>query len=94
MVTGWASAKSLVTELIVGRFLTITEMPDGYLNLRVGPGTQHEIIQRLHPGDGVEMVDATGNWRHVELENGMRGWACSVYMEDEDMYMEAQPLSE
>lgn len=93
-VTGWASAKSLVTELIVGRSLIITQIPDGYLNLRAGPGTQHEIIHRLHPGDRVEMVDAEGNWRYVELENGLRGWAFSLYMEDEEMNMEAQPLSE
>ena len=93
-VTGWASAKSLTTELIVGRSLIITEIPDGYLNLRAGPGTQHEIIHRLHPGDRVEMVDAKGNWRFVALESGMRGWAYSVYMEDEEMNMEAQPLSD
>ena len=93
-VTGWASAKSLVTDLIVGRILIITEIPDGYLNLRAGPGTQHEIIHRLHAGDRVEMLDAKGNWRHVTLENGIRGWAYSLYMEDEEMNMEAQPLSE
>ena len=93
-VTGWASANFLETDLIVGRYLIITPIPDGYLNLRTGPGTKYKILRRIYPGDRVQMVDAKGSWRYIELDNGIRGWSHGLYMEDEDLDMEAQPLSE
>ena len=92
--TGWVSAKFLETDLVVGRTLNIAPTPDGYLNLRTGPGTKYQVIRRIYPGDRVQMLDATGSWRYVELENGVQGWAHSLYMEDGEVYMEPQPLSE
>lgn len=46
-LTGWVSARFLEADLVFGRVLNIAPIPDGYLNLRTGPGTKFEVIDHL-----------------------------------------------
>lgn len=54
---------------------------EGYLNLRAGPGTIHDIVRRLAPGDRVAIEETLGKWAHVRLPDGARGWAALDYLE-------------
>ncbi|MCO6383931.1 SH3 domain-containing protein [Oceanicola sp. 502str15] len=71
--------------------LYVQESDDGYLNLRNGPGTRHEILMRLTSGTAVEVTDSRGNWRQVILPDGTRGWAHRRYMAPQ--YIATQPYS-
>ena len=65
---------SLAQQFMVG------EMPDGYLNLRAGPRTNHKILTRLFPDDDVTYVEERGNWLKVRLRNGEVGWASETFL--------------
>ena len=80
--TGWASSKFLEHRLTFGQTLTVKHTSDGYLNLRAGPGSKYNIIRRMYPGDDLRLLDAKGEWRRVELQNGVIGWAHARYLQD------------
>ena len=46
------------------------------VNVRGGPGTDHDIVEILAPGSGVQIMSETeeGNWYQVKLDNGDLGW--------------------
>lgn len=46
------------------------------VNVRGGPGTDHDIVDILDPGSGVQIVaeNEEGNWYRVQLGEGERGW--------------------
>lgn len=46
------------------------------VNVRGGPGTNHDIVDILEPGSGVEIVaeNEAGDWYQVRLDEGERGW--------------------
>ena len=60
--------------------LYVTQTEVGYLNLRDGPGTRHEIIGRLSPGDRVDVEETLGLWTRVRLPSGARGWVSGEYL--------------
>jgi uncharacterized protein YraI len=49
------------------------------LNLRSGPGTNHDVVDRMLYGETVKIDDAQGDWYHVEYE-GDEGWAFGDYL--------------
>lgn len=53
----------------------------GYLNLRDGPGTRHDILRRLSPGDRVDVEETLGVWYRVRLPSGYRGWVSGDFLE-------------
>jgi N-acetylmuramoyl-L-alanine amidase len=65
------------------RFTTTTD-----LNIRTGPGTQHEILKGspVPPGTTVHILAREGNWARVDVEgavngvNDLEGWAHSKYL--------------
>lgn len=61
--------------------LQVKRTDDGYLNLRDGPGTRHEILGRLSPGDRVDVEETLGLWYRVRLPSGQRGWVSGDYLE-------------
>ena len=69
-----AASGGLAQEFMVGG------MPDGYLNLRAGPGTSHTILTRLFPDDDVSYVAEQGSWLKVRLRNGEVGWASERFL--------------
>ncbi len=46
------------------------------VNVRGGPGTNHDIVDILEPGSGVRIVseNEAGDWYQVRLDEGERGW--------------------
>ncbi|MCY4021532.1 MAG: SH3 domain-containing protein [Chloroflexi bacterium] len=46
------------------------------VNVRGGPGTDHDIVNILEPGSGVQILseNAERNWYQVQLDDGERGW--------------------
>ncbi|CUH40268.1 SH3 domain-containing protein [Jannaschia seosinensis] len=61
--------------------LYVADSDEGYLNLRGGPGTHHDIVRRLEPGDRVSVEEEMGRWARVRLPSGERGWASLDYLE-------------
>lgn len=61
--------------------LYVRDSDAGYLNLRGGPGTRHEVLRRLAPGDRVEVRETMGRWARVSLPDGGDGWVSSDYLE-------------
>ncbi|MEP4034133.1 SH3 domain-containing protein [Roseibium polysiphoniae] len=63
-----------------GRVLAINDPSDGWLNIRNGPGTSHEIIKRLDNGTLVRELRRSGKWVEVLDPTGRTGWGYLPYM--------------
>lgn len=61
--------------------MVVRPSEEGYLNLREGPGTIHDVQRRLAPGDRVSIVETVGKWARVRLPSGERGWASLDYLQ-------------
>lgn len=48
--------------------------PDGYMNLREGPGTDANIITKIYQGQPFFVLSQTGNWWPVKVPNGPGGY--------------------
>lgn len=60
--------------------MVVRPSEEGYLNLRGGPGTIHDVQRRLSPGDRVSIEETLGKWAHVRLPSGERGWVSLDYL--------------
>lgn len=61
--------------------LYVKQTNDGYLNLRSGPGVGFDILQRMYPGDQVEVLEVSGTWARVRHEGGRMGWTSGKFLE-------------
>jgi len=62
--------------------LFVKQTGDGYLNLRSGPATSHDILRRMYPGDRLEPLERSGDWIRVRHVSGAVGWAHGSYIRD------------
>jgi Bacterial SH3 domain len=53
---------------------------DNYLSLRSGPGSKFGEIDRLDPNTIVSIVERSGSWKRVRLEDGTEGWVFGKYI--------------
>lgn len=60
--------------------MVVRQSEEGYLNMRAGPGTIHDVRRRLAPGDRVSIEETLGKWAHVRLASGERGWVSLDYL--------------
>jgi len=44
------------------------------LNVRSGPGTEHEVVTQAQYGDLLRTLEKSGEWVRVERETGETGW--------------------
>lgn len=53
------------------------------LNLRLGPGLQHQVLGLLNTGFVLEIIGRSeiGEWLLVKLPNGVSGWVYAQYIE-------------
>lgn len=51
------------------------------LNLRQGPGTEHEVLRELDRGEEVTVLKREGAWIRVRTSSGKRGWVHSGYVD-------------
>ncbi|WP_299815088.1 SH3 domain-containing protein [uncultured Jannaschia sp.] len=61
--------------------LYVRDSEEGYLNMRDGPGTRHDVVRRLDPGDRVSVQESLGLWTRVRLPDGNEGWVSGDYLE-------------
>ena len=57
----------------------VVSTQSGKLNLRKGPSTQSEVIDKISKGEMLTITGAEGSWYSVEY-NGMRGYVSSEYI--------------
>lgn len=48
--------------------------PDGYTNLRAGPGTNHPVLAQILDGEVFRTRPAEGRWWRVETSSGVTGY--------------------
>ena len=65
--TGWIYGKLLGREAAV-----ITR--NNLVNIRSGPGTQHEIVFKAEKGVPFRLLEKRGDWLHIESRNGDKGY--------------------
>jgi SH3-like domain-containing protein len=52
----------------------MVSIADEDINMRSGPGTQHEVLWKLGTGFPVEVLKANGEWLQVKDFEGSTGW--------------------
>ncbi len=57
----------------------ILNTPNGFLNVRSGPGTNHNVIQKVNPGESYELIDEEKDWYKILLKSAKEGWVFSQY---------------
>ena len=62
--------------------IVITDTPTGFLNIRQGPGTSFEIIEKVYPEDEFVFTEVSGDWYRIELSTTTAGWAFSDYVDE------------
>lgn len=50
---------------------------NSYVNLRKGPSTNDEIVQKVNKGEPMLIIQAKDEWYQVHLTNGTEGWVAS-----------------
>ncbi len=54
--------------------LRTTQVTWDFVNLREGPGTGYKVIGNAKKGTSLKVLEASGDWLHVRLENGTTAW--------------------
>lgn len=72
--------------------LYVKRTGEGYLNLRDGPGTRHDVLRRLAPGDRVDVTETLGAWYRVRLPSGQLGWVSGDHLEQRAAAVPRGPL--
>lgn len=50
------------------------------LNVRNGPGLEHDVVSQLKAGNVVTMIEDLGDWAQVETIDGARGFVFDAYL--------------
>ncbi|HEY8450342.1 MAG TPA: SH3 domain-containing protein [Bacillota bacterium] len=50
------------------------------VNVRSGPSARHERVRVLQPDVRVIVMEFSGNWAHIQLSDGTRGWIFKDYV--------------
>ena len=51
------------------------------LRVRSGPGTEHDQLGSVKPGEEVEILGGENNWYHIVTEEGLEGYVSGDYIE-------------
>ncbi|HBC74562.1 MAG TPA: hypothetical protein DC017_06865 [Candidatus Wallbacteria bacterium] len=58
---------------------TVNVSEDSYLNVRTGPGTNYQIIGKLHRGDNAKILEENLGWYKINY-NGSTAWINGYYV--------------
>jgi len=58
--------------------LRITQVIWAYVNLREGPGMNYKVIGNVKKGTSLKILEVTGDWLHVRLEDGSEAWVSKL----------------
>lgn len=50
------------------------------LNVRSGPGKNYEVLDTAPKGEKVNILSVKGNWTHIQLDSGIRGFVSSKFL--------------
>jgi len=56
-----------------------TKVTTRSLNVRGGPGTNYAVIDKLHRGDCVTVLDRQGDWLYILIDSEKEGWIHGYY---------------
>lgn len=59
--------------------VVVTGTPNGFLRIRSNPSTSSSEVTRVNDGTVMTVLDETNGWYHVQLSDGTKGYASSVY---------------
>jgi len=62
-----------ITEVI------IQDTPTGWLNVREGPGTSYNRIDRVYPKETYTLLEEDKNWYKIKIDEETEGWVTSQY---------------
>lgn len=85
-LSGFTEAEDLIPELPEqpeqdGTTMTvILSNPANTLRVRFGPGTNYNVLTRVHHGDEVKVLSIQNGWAHVVLDDGQEGYVSSRYL--------------
>lgn len=64
--------------------IIVLDTPTGYLNVRLGAGTNFQKIGQIKPGEVYELISedqANGGWYQVKLASDQTGWVSRKYVQ-------------
>lgn len=64
------------------------------LNLRAGPGTEHEVVARGEAGQRFALLAREGDWAKLRLADGREVWAYAAFLRLEEGWVPAPPPAE
>lgn len=74
-IWGWVPGQFVLAMLDPAEWRVVRPTTTGYLNLRRGPGTGHEVIEEMAVGTRVFVLAAVGDWRFVAADGFRYGYA-------------------
>lgn len=51
------------------------------VNVRGGPGTEHQVVTRVSRGERMSILEKSGEWYKVQLSRGVEGWIAGWLVE-------------
>lgn len=54
------------------------------VNVRSGPGTDHEALTQVSRGTRLPILDTSSDWYKVKLPSGKTGWVIALYVKEEN----------
>ncbi len=59
---------------------TVAVVNGNEVNIRIGPGTGHNVITKVSRGQRVGVLERNGDWAKVELDGGVIGWVSGLFL--------------
>lgn len=53
------------------------------LNVRSGPGTNHQIVQTINPGTRYAVLQKSGEWIEIQLPGSKKGWVAAWLVKEQ-----------
>ena len=63
--------------------ITVTATETGFLNVREGASTTHEILTTVAPGDVFTLLEETDKWSRIQVDGNTVGWVSNRYVTKE-----------
>ena len=63
------------------------------VNVRSGPGTNHEQITQVHKNEVYEYINEQGQWVQIQLSNDRQGWVAGWLVQKNDQTMDKKENS-
>ncbi|MDF2851709.1 MAG: N-acetylmuramyl-L-alanine amidase, negative regulator of AmpC, AmpD [Sphingobacterium multivorum] len=68
-----------VRQAVFGEYTIVKRITTTNLNVRVGPGTKHELIKEIPKGTYVDELRRSGFWTYIQI-GSLKGWVSSQYL--------------